>query len=69
MPPSTQFMEISDGPSLTMGPSCSWAAWMVLLFWPRYRLQIIQAGDIGAVQCALGSFDNGDRKTGYITNS
>lgn len=39
---------------------------MVRLFCALYRLQIIHTGEIGADQCALGIFDNGERKTGYI---
>lgn len=67
IPPSTQLIEISDGPSLTIGPSLSWAAWIVRLFWPLNRFQMIQSGDMGAVGCAFGIFDRGEKKTGYRT--
>jgi hypothetical protein len=59
-------MEISDGPSLTIGPSFSWTAWMVLLFRLVNRLHSIHAGEMGALQWALGILDSGDRKAGYM---
>jgi hypothetical protein len=35
------------------------------LFWLLKRFQSIQAGEIGADQCAFGIFESGDKKTGY----
>lgn len=61
-----QLIEISAGASLTIGPSLAWAAWMVRLFWLLKRFHRIQAGVIGADQCAFGILDNGERKMGYM---
>lgn len=65
MPPSTQLIDISDGPSLTIGPSFSCAACMVRLFCIRNRFHSIQNGEMETLQCAWGIFANGEMNEGY----
>lgn len=64
IPSSTQLIEISDGPNLTIGPSFSCAAWIVRLFRLVNRLQSIHTGEKEALQCTLGIFDSGERNAG-----